>query len=289
MESVPVGKDAGDPLGLYLREARGVPLLTAAEERDLARAYRRETRDESSREASRRDLLEHNLRLVVAVAKRYANMGLELADLVQEGNLGLMQAVDRFNPELGVRFSTYAVWWIRQAITRALTSKSRTIRVPIHQRELAQKALRLAPALRSNGDGEHDLGRLAEATGVPLSRLQRALSTLVTMQSLDAPAIDGGSLRGELIADERAFSPFRAALEAEKRTKVRELLGALSSREEAILRMRFAIDYPEERTLEQIGAEVHLTRERVRQLERDALRRLRREAERRGLRGLLAD
>jgi RNA polymerase primary sigma factor len=237
---------ATDTFGLYLSETRRFPLLRASEEKRLARTLRRTRarRKTSASERTARDLLiERNLRLVVSIAKRYLHLGMELSDLVQEGNIGLMRAVERFDPERDVRFSTYAVWWIRQAITRALSSKSRTVRVPIRQFQLARKAMRARAAL-TGAARKPQLPEIASDVGASLPRVESALAALTPLESLDALAVEGGSPRWELLANNGATSAWRAALETETREKVNALIETLSPREELILRMRFAVGLP---------------------------------------------
>jgi RNA polymerase primary sigma factor len=233
-------------------------------------------------------LIERNLRLVITVARRYSHLGMELSDLVQEGNIGLMRAVERFDPDRNVRFSTYAAWWIRQAITRALCSKSRTVRVPIHQAQIARKAIQTRYALTTLGR-KPQAPEIAREVGASVPRVESALAALTPLESLDELAIEDGSPRWELMADASITSPWKAAGEAETREKVNALIGTLVPREETIVRMRFAVGYPHPYTLEEIGARLNLTRERVRQLEKEALERLRREATKRRLQSLLGD
>lgn len=280
---------ASDAFGLYLAETRRFPLLAASEEKRLARILRAPRKRKTSsvkRRTARDRLIELNLRLVISIAKRYRHLGMEFSDLVQEGNLGLMRAVERFDPDRDVRFSTYAVWWIRQAITRALNTKSRTVRVPIHQAQLARQAIRSRIASKAPEQGPGRPERVQEA-GASVSRVQSALAALTPPESLDALAVEDGTPRWELLPDDGALSPWSAALENETRERVGALIGTLPAREQLILCMRFAVGFARPHTLEEIGEELHLTRERVRQLEKDALTRLRGEADRRGLQALL--
>lgn len=291
---------ARDVLELYIREARRHSTLRASEEKRLARALRRaraeiESCSFPSRALLRRygrareRLIERNLRLVIAVARRYAHLGMDLSDLVQEGNLGLMRAVEGFDPERGTRFSTYAVWWIRQSITRALCSKSRIVRVPINKGQLARKATRFRDDFVGRMGRELRRSELASEMGVAEHRLEIALSTLSPLESLDAPAVRGGSPRWQIQVDARALPPWSAVLDAERRARVQALVETLPPREQLIVRRRFAIGVPAPATLEEVATVLHITRERVRQIEKEALGRMAREAERLGLGSLLSE
>jgi RNA polymerase primary sigma factor len=283
---------------MYLREVIRQPTLRAFDEKRLARTLRRSRAQIRScsvpsrtalrrYESARTRLIERNLRLVIAVAKRYSHLGMDLADLVQEGNLGLIRAVERFDPERGVRFATYAVWWIRQAIWRALCT-NRTVRVPINQGQLARKAIRLGQELEGRTGRKPKPSELASELGVAERRLERALSATSPVESFDALAIEDGSEWWQLKTDAQTPSPWGAVLEAERRERVSALVEALPPREQLIVRSRFAIGLPEPATLEEVGAVLHITRERVRQLEKAALGRLSHEAERLGLGPLVA-
>jgi RNA polymerase primary sigma factor len=283
---------------MYLRDVIRQPPLRAFEEKRLARTLRlSRARIHASSvpsrtvlrryESARTRLIERNLRLVIAVAKRYAHLGMDLADLVQEGNIGLIQAVERFDPERGVRFATYAVWWIRQAIRRALSSKSRIVRVPINRGQLARKAIRLGEELEGRMGRKPRPSELASELGVAERRLESALSAVSKVESFDALSIDEGSQRWQLEADSRVSSPWRSVLQAERRETVGALMETLSPREQLVVRSRFAIGLPGPATLEEVGAVLHITRERVRQLEKAALGRLAHEAERLGLGSLV--
>jgi RNA polymerase primary sigma factor len=284
---------------MYLREVIRQPTLRAFEEKRLARTLRRSRAEIHASsvpsrtvlrryESARTRLIERNLRLVIAVAKRYAHLGMDLADLVQEGNLGLIQAVERFDPERGVRFATYAVWWIRQAIRRALSSKSRIVRVPINRGQLARKAIRLGEELEGRMGRKPRRSELASELGVAECRLESALSAMSKVESFDALSIEDGSQTWQLEADSRASSPWRSVLQAERRETVGALVETLSPREQLVVRSRFAIGLPGPATLDEVGAVLHITRERVRQLEKAALGRLAHEAERLGLGSLVA-
>ena len=296
--------DAADPrvgeldtLGQYLKETHRHPLLNREQEQKVSRAMRKSERalkrkdsTTSKRRAAQREfdetrarMIESNLRLVVSIAKRYKNMGMELTDLVQEGNIGLMQAVERFDPRRNLKFSTYATWWIRQAITRALSQKSRTIKVPINKLELVRIATRSKVKL------EEQLGRtpttkeIAKAVGAPVYQVEAAMQSIPHLESLDALAVEDGSPRWELQTDERSESPWQAVVDRDMREKVGATLELLPPRQQLIVRMRFGIGFNSEYNLEEIGKVLNLTRERVRQLEVEALQRLRVAGDRRAL------
>jgi RNA polymerase primary sigma factor len=291
-----------DSLGLYLKETHRYPLLNRESEQTVARTFRDSkhrlennywtSRLGSAREKheqSRDRMIESNLRLVVSIAKKYQNMGLDLSDLVQEGNIGLMQAVERFDPTRNLKFSTYATWWIRQAITRSLSQKSRTIKVPINKLELARVAKRTRATLEKRLGRKPTLKEVSKAVGASPDQVDASFKSIPQVESLDAHAIENGSPRWELRADDKAQSPLKVTMDRDLREKIQQVLDVLPDRQRLILRMRYGIGFNTEHNLEEIGRVLKLTRERVRQLEADSLRRLRAIGQHRGLDGFLAD
>jgi RNA polymerase primary sigma factor len=285
-----------DVLGQYLKETHRYPLLNREQEQKVSRAMRRseavlkEKKVGTTRKSARKEfdetrakMIESNLRLVVSIAKRYKNMGMELSDLVQEGNIGLMQAVERFDPRRNLKFSTYATWWIRQAITRALSQKSRTIKVPINKLEMVRVATRAKNKLQEREGKEPSLKEIAKAVGAAEHQVETAMKSIPHLESLDALAVEDGSPRWELQSDERSQTPWQVVLDRDMREKVRASLELLPPRQQLIVRMRFGIGFNTEYNLEEIGKVLNLTRERVRQLEVEALRRLRAAGNRRAL------
>ncbi len=289
-----------DALGQYLKETHRYPLLNREAEQQVARAMRQSESDLQKRlkgakvkaarrefESTRQRMIESNLRLVVSIAKRYKNMGMELSDLVQEGNIGLMQAVERFDPRRNLKFSTYATWWIRQAITRALSQKSRTIKVPINKLELVRMATRAKGKLEERLGRTPSMKEIAKEVGAPENQVDVAMKSIPHLESLDELAVEDGSPRWELQSDERSESPWQVVLDRDMREKVGSALELLPPRQQLIVRMRFGIGFNSEYNLEEIGKVLNLTRERVRQLEVEALRRLRATSDHRALNDFL--
>jgi RNA polymerase primary sigma factor len=291
-----------DTLGLYLKESHRYPLMNREKEQEVSRAMKKSERlledgvsSEQGRkalqtfDATRRKMIESNLRLVVSIAKRYQNMGMDLTDLVQEGNIGLMQAVERFDPRRNLKFSTYATWWIRQAVTRALSQKSRTIKVPINKVELARVSNRARKKLEEQLGREPTTDEIAKKVGVPAAQVDAALKAMPQLESLDTLAVEDGSPRWELQSDDNSLSPWQAVVDRDMREKVLKALEVLPERQRIIVRMRYGIGFHSEYNLEEIGEVLNLTRERVRQLELDSLRRLRAVGYRWGLHSFLED
>ena len=289
-----------DVLGQYLKETHRYPLLNREQEQKVSRAMRAseavlsEKKSGAGRRGARKEfdetrakMIESNLRLVVSIAKRYKNMGMELSDLVQEGNIGLMQAVERFDPRRNLKFSTYATWWIRQAITRALSQKSRTIKVPINKLEMVRVATRAKNKLHERLGREPAMKEIAKEVGAQEHQVDTAMKSIPHLESLDALAVEDGSPRWELQSDERSETPWQVVLDRDMREKVEAALELLPPRQQLIVRMRFGIGFNSEYNLEEIGKVLNLTRERVRQLEVEALRRLRAAGNRRALHDFL--
>jgi RNA polymerase nonessential primary-like sigma factor len=267
-----------DVTQIYLHEIGLKPLLTAAEEQRYARCAARGEFD------ARQKMIEHNLRLVVNVAKQYINRGVPLLDLIEEGNLGLMHALEKFDPERGFRFSTYATWWIRQNIERAIMNQSRTIRLPVHVIREMNVALRARRYLEMHGDREPRIEDIAHLLGRSAEDVRRALSHNERLASLDAPLdIDPMLSIGESIADESAAAPEAQIAAAEVEDLVREWLGQLNEKQRTVIERRFGLSGAEVVTLEELAATLHVTRERVRQVQLEALAQLRRILRRRGL------
>ncbi len=268
-------RDAAGALTLYLRDAGAVPLLTPSEEVELAGRIR--AGDESARE----QMIRANLRLVVRMAREYEGLGLPLLDLINEGNIGLMQAVERFDPTKGAKFSTYGAWWIRQAMRRALAAQGRTVRLPIYVVDQLYKLGQASARLRDELGREAEDRELAAETGIGLARIAELRSASIRPVSLDAPLGDDETTRlGDIVPDERWVAPDAVLQGRSMASKVRELIQQLHPREAAILRQRFGLDGLGECTLDEIGRKLGVTRERIRQLQNEALRKLRRKLDR---------
>lgn len=267
-----------DVTQLYLNEIGANPLLTAEEEARLSRLVRQGDFN------ARQTMIERNLRLVVNIAKHYLNRGIPLLDLVEEGNLGLMHALEKFDPERGFRFSTYATWWIRQNIERAIMNQSRTIRLPVHVVKELNQVLRAQRSLESRGSDACSLESIAKQLGRSLEDVQAVLALGEHTASLDAPLdIDPSLSIGESLADDQLAPPDVPIHEAEVEALVREWISMLTDKQRMVIRNRYGIDDCEVRTLEELAAELGLTRERVRQIQLEALGQLRRIAKRRGM------
>ena len=260
-----------DPVRMYLKEIGRVPLLTADEEKELAQAII------DGDPYARDHLCEANLRLVVSIAKRYVGRGMSFLDLIQEGNLGLMKAVEKFDHTKGFKFSTYATWWIRQAITRAIADQARTIRIPVHMVETINKLIRTQRQMIQELGREPEVEELAAALGMTVDRVREIMKISQEPVSLEKPiGEEEDSQLGDFIPDEDALSPADQAANTLLKEQLIEVLSELTPREEKVLRLRFGLDDGKNRTLEEVGREFTVTRERIRQIEAKALRKLRR-------------
>lgn len=262
---------ADDSVRLYLREIGKIPLLTAEEE--LALAQRVVAGDKDAKDK----MAEANMRLVVSIAKRYVGRGLDLLDLIQEGNTGLLRAVEKFDPDKGFKFSTYATWWIRQAITRAIADQARTIRIPVHMVETINKLLRTQRRLTQELNREPTNEEIAEAMEIDVDKVEHIMKIKQDISSLDASVRDDeeDSVLGDFIEDEDTVSPEESATSQLLKEHVKDMLGSLTEREQKILRLRFGLDDGKSHTLEEVGQEFSVTRERIRQIEAKALAKLR--------------
>lgn len=268
--SVPDGISIEDPVRMYLKEIGTVPLLTAEEEIELARKM-----EEGDEEAKKR-LAEANLRLVVSIAKRYVGRGMLFLDLIQEGNLGLIKAVEKFDYRKGYKFSTYATWWIRQAITRAIADQARTIRIPVHMVETINKLIRVNRQLLQELGREPTPEEIAKEMNMPVDRVREILKISQEPVSLETPiGEEEDSHLGDFIQDDNVPVPADAAAFTLLREQLGEVLDTLTEREQKVLKLRFGLDDGRARTLEEVGKEFNVTRERIRQIEAKALRKLR--------------
>ena len=271
---------ADDPVKQYLKEIGNYPLLSLSEEIALAR------RIEDGDEAAKRILAESNLRLVVSIAKRYVGRGLSFLDLIQEGNLGLIKAVDKFDYNKGYKFSTYATWWIRQAITRSIADQSRTIRIPVHMSEVINKTYRVSRTLLQEYGREPTEQELAKAMDLPIDKVREILKISADPISLDTTiGEEDDSHLGDFIKDETVVGPEEAASYAMLQDQIAKLLDTLTDREQRVLILRFGLKDGRSRTLEEVGREFNVTRERIRQIEAKALRKLRHPSRARMLKG----
>ncbi len=268
--TVPEGTGAEDPVRAYLKEIGRVPLLNAEEEMELAKQA-----DQGDEEAKKK-LAEANLRLVVSIAKRYVGRGMQFLDIIQEGNLGLIKAVEKFDYQKGYKFSTYATWWVRQAITRALADQARTIRIPVHMVETINKIGRVKRELVQELGREPTTAEISERAGISSDKVMEILQIGQDLVSLESPVgEEDDSHLGDFIADDKAASPEEAAEKEMLREQLNMALSYLTEREEKVLRLRYGLDDGRERTLEEVGAIFDVTRERIRQIESKALRRIR--------------
>ena len=268
--SVPDGVSIEDPVRMYLKEIGKVPLLSAEEEIDLAK------RMELGDQEAKKRLAEANLRLVVSIAKRYVGRGMLFLDLIQEGNLGLIKAVEKFDYRKGYKFSTYATWWIRQAITRAIADQARTIRIPVHMVETINKLIRVSRQLLQELGREPTPEEISEEMNMPVDRVREILKISQEPVSLETPiGEEEDSHLGDFIQDDNVPVPADAAAFTLLREQLQEVLGTLTEREQKVLTLRFGLEDGRARTLEEVGKEFNVTRERIRQIEAKALRKLR--------------
>ena len=268
--SVPDGIRIEDPVRMYLKEIGKVPLLSADEEIELAK------RMELGDQEAKKRLAEANLRLVVSIAKRYVGRGMLFLDLIQEGNLGLIKAVEKFDYRKGYKFSTYATWWIRQAITRAIADQARTIRIPVHMVETINKLIRVSRQLLQELGREPSPEEIAEEMDMPADRVREILKISQEPVSMETPiGEEEDSHLGDFIEDDNVPAPADAAAFTLLKEQLVEVLGTLTEREQKVLRLRFGLDDGRARTLEEVGREFNVTRERIRQIEAKALRKLR--------------
>ena len=268
--SVPEGIATDDPVRMYLKEIGKVPLLTAEEELEIAQ------RMAAGDEEARKKLSESNLRLVVSIAKRYVGRGMQFLDLIQEGNLGLIKAVEKFDYSKGYKFSTYATWWIRQAITRAIADQARTIRIPVHMVETINKLIRVSRQLLQEYGREPTPEEIAKEMGVSEEKVREITKIAQEPVSLETPiGEEEDSHLGDFIPDDDAPAPAEAASFTLMKEQLLDVLDTLTPREEKVLRLRFGLDDGHQRTLEEVGREFKVTRERIRQIEAKALRKLR--------------
>ena len=267
---IPKNIAVDDPVRMYLKEIGKVPLLTAEEEIELAK------RMEAGDESAKQKLCEANLRLVVSIAKRYVGRGMLFIDLIQEGNLGLIKAVDKFNWRKGFKFSTYATWWIRQAITRSIADQARTIRIPVHMVETINKLMRIQRQLLQEFGREPTPEEIAEEMDLPVEKVREILKIAQEPVSLETPiGEEEDSHLGDFIPDEDVPAPAEAAAFSILKEQLVEVLDTLTDREQKVLKLRFGLEDGRARTLEEVGKRFDVTRERIRQIEAKALRKLR--------------
>ena len=280
--SVPEGVSIEDPVRIYLKEIGKVPLLSAEREIELAK------RMEEGDEDAKKELAEANLRLVVSIAKRYVGRGMLFLDLIQEGNLGLIKAVEKFDYHKGYKFSTYATWWIRQAITRAIADQARTIRIPVHMVETINKLIRVSRQLLQELGREPLPEEIAKELDMPVERVREILKISQEPVSLETPiGEEEDSHLGDFIQDDNVPVPAEAAAQTLLKEQLDEVLDTLTEREQKVLRLRFGMNDGRARTLEEVGKEFDVTRERIRQIEAKALRKLRHPSRSRKLRDYL--
>ena len=286
VENLTLSKDVkiNDPVRMYLKEIGRINLLTSDEEFEYAK------RAEEGDEEAKKMLAESNLRLVVSIAKRYVGRGMLFLDLIQEGNIGLMKAVDKFDPTKGYKFSTYATWWIRQAITRAIADQARTIRVPVHMVETINKLARVQRQLTQELNREPTDEEIAKKLGISVEKVREVYKISQDPVSLETPiGEEDDSHLGDFIRDERTMGPEEYATQEMLKEELKGVLSTLTEREEKVLRLRFGLDDGQCRTLEEVGQIFGVTRERIRQIEAKALRKLRHPSRSRKLKDFLTD
>ena len=272
--SVPDGGSSDDPVRLYLKEIGKYPLLTTEEEIALAKQIAEGTPEEQA--AAKKKLSEANLRLVVSIAKRYVGRGMQFLDLIQEGNLGLIKAAEKFDYTKGYKFSTYATWWVRQAITRAIADQARTIRIPVHMVETINKLIRVNRQLAQELGRDPTPAEIAKEMGISESKVREIIKIAQEPVSLETPiGEEEDSHLGDFIEDENAPAPAEVASNAMMREQLQEVLHTLTPREEKVIRLRFGLEDGQAHTLEEVGKEFNVTRERIRQIEAKALRKIR--------------
>ena len=268
-EDTAAARTTSDPLRIYVRQIGDGPLLTREEERELAR------RKDAGDEAAKRKLIEANLRLVMSITRHYTRAGVPLLDLIQEGNLGLIRAVEKFDYRMGYKLSTYATWWIRQSITRALAHQGRTIRLPVHVADQVRRMMRARRLLAQKLNRDPTTKELADESGLPETRIEQLLDLVEDPVSLETPVGDGESLYGDLIEDTKTDRPDQETALNLRHSELARALQSLNPRMRHVVELRFGLSGSEPKTLEEVGEGLGITRERVRQLEARALRELR--------------